>query len=102
MKRWEINAACRANLRTCFHQPQNCKPPDLNPSHILKDEAYVQEILSTISNTFIDRLSPHPLASISTGIVATENAVHDLNNAKKIGQLAKEEFIKSRIQENSF
>ena len=107
VKRWEINAAYRANLRTCFHkhlnyQPQNCKHPDLNPSRILKDEADVQGILSTISNTFIDPLNLHPLVSISTGIVATEKVVHDLNNAKKIGQLAMVEFIRSRLQENSF
>ena len=36
VKRSEINAAYRANLRSCFHkhlnyQPQNCKHPDLNP-----------------------------------------------------------------------
>ena len=37
VKRWEINAAYRAALRTCFHkhldyQPQKYKHPDLNPS----------------------------------------------------------------------
>ena len=82
VKRWEINAAYRANLRTCIHkhlnyQPQNCKHPDLNPSLILKGEADAQKILSTISNTFIDPLALQP-------------------------QLAMEEFIKSRLQENSF
>ena len=82
VKRWEINAAYIGNLRTCFHrhlnyQPQNCKHPDLNPSRILKDEADVQKILSTISNTFISPLSLQPLVSKSTGIVATEKVVHD-------------------------
>ena len=36
VKRWEINAAYRAALRTCFlkhldYQPQKYKHPDLNP-----------------------------------------------------------------------
>ena len=41
IKRWEINAAYRAALRTCFHkhldyQLQKYKHPDLNPSRIYK------------------------------------------------------------------
>ena len=51
VKRWEINAAYRAVLRTCFHkhldyQPQKYKHPDLNPSRIKKDENDVQRILA--------------------------------------------------------
>ena len=39
VKRWEINAAYRAELRTCFlkhldYQPQKYKHPYLNPSGI--------------------------------------------------------------------
>ena len=63
VKRWEINAPCRATLRTCFHkhlhyQPQKYKHPDLNPSPIKKDENDVQHILAIIETTFVDPYCP--------------------------------------------
>ena len=69
VKRWEINAAYRAALRTCFHkhlnyQPQKYKHPDLNPSRIKKDENDVQVILSIIETTFVNPLSPSPFLQI--------------------------------------
>ena len=41
------------------------------------------------------------MVSISSGIVAADKVVHDLTNAKKIGKSAMDEFIKSRLQEES-
>ena len=63
VKRWEINAPCRATLRTCFHkhlhyQPQKYKHPDLNPSPIKKDENDVQHILAIIETTFVNPYCP--------------------------------------------
>ena len=97
VKRWEINAAYRAALRTCFHkhldyQPQKYKHHDLNPSRIMQDEKAVQCILPVIATTFIDPLSPLKLMSISTGVLATEKVA----SAKKKGEAAFYTFVKSR------
>lgn len=102
VKRWEINAAYRAALRTCFHKhldyhPQKFKHPDLNPSRIKKDEDAVQCILTTIATTFIEPLSPLPLLSISTGIMATDRVASDMSSAKTKGKAAFDEFTKTRL-----
>ena len=90
IKRWEINAACRAALQTCFHkhldyQPQKYKHHDLNPSRIMQDEKAVQCILSVVATNFIDHLSPLELMSISTGVLATEKVASDMSSAKEKG-----------------
>ena len=90
VKRWKINATDRVSLQKCFHNrinyhPQKFKHADLNPSRIKKDEDAVQKILSTIEATFIDQLSPLPLISISTGIIATDKGTSDMMFAKAIG-----------------
>ena len=102
VKRWEINAAYRAALRTCFHkhldyQPQKYKHHDLNPSRIVQDEKAIQCILSVIAATFIDPLSPLQLMSISTGVLATEKMASDMSSAKKKGETAFYTFVKSRL-----
>ena len=104
VKRWEINAAYRAALRTCFHmhldyQPQKYKHPDLNPSRIMKDENAVQRILSTIATTFIDPLSPSQLMSITTGVMATEIVSLDMLSAKSKGKAALDEFVENRLSD---
>ena len=102
VKRWEINAAYTAALRTCFHkhldyQPQKYKYHDLNTSRIMQDEKAVQCILSVIATTFIDPLSPLKLMSISTGVLATEKVPSDMSSAKKKGEAAFYTFVKSRL-----
>ena len=106
VKKWEINAPYRAALRKCFHkhinyQSQNFKHPDLSPSRIKKDEDDVQRILSTISTTFVDPLSPLPLLSISTGIMATEKVTIDMMTAKQCGQTAMSEFTETRLSQQA-
>ena len=93
VKRWEINAAYRATLRTCFHkhldyQPQKYKHPDLNPSRIKKDENDIQRILAIIETTFVDLFSPSQLMSISIGVLANEKVESDILSAKEKGQQA--------------
>ena len=93
MKRWEINATYRGSLRKCFdnhiiYHPQKFKDPDLNLSRIKKDEDAVQKISSAIEATFVDPLSPLPLISISTGIIATDKVTSDMMSAKAIGKEA--------------
>ena len=102
VKRWEINAAYRAALGTCFnkhldYQPQNYKHHNLNPSRIMQDEKAVQCILSVIATTFIDPLSPLPLISISTGVLASEKVASDITSAKEIGETAFYTSVKSRL-----
>ena len=102
IKRWEINAACRAALQTCFHkhldyQPQKYKHHDLNPSRIMQDEKAVQCILSVVATTFIDHLSPLELMSISTGVLATEKVASDMSSAKEKGETAFYTFVKIRL-----
>jgi hypothetical protein len=104
VKRWEINAAYRAALRSCFHkhlnyQPQKYKHPDLNSTRIKKDQEDVQRIISTIDDPFIDPLSPQPLVSISSGVIASHKVVIDLMKAKELGEAAKEKFIQTRLTE---
>ena len=100
--RWEINAAYRAALRTCFHkhldyQPQNYKHPDLNLSRIKKEENDVQHILATIETTFADPFCPSQLKSISTGVLANEKAESDIHSAKEKRQAAFDTFVKTRL-----
>ena len=62
VNRWELNAAYRAQLRPCFYKhinynQQMYKHADLYPSRIKKDEDYVQSILKTINESFIDPFS---------------------------------------------
>ena len=102
VKRWEINAAYGAALRTCFHkhldyQSQKYKHHDLNPSRIMQDEKAVQSILSVIATTFIDPLSPLQLMSVSTGILATEKVASGMSSAKEKGETAFYTFVKSRL-----
>ena len=58
------------------------KHPDINPARIKKDKEDVQRILVTMSEIFIDPLSPQPLISISTGVQATEKVALDIKSAK--------------------
>ena len=104
VKRWEINKAYRAALRTCFHkhldyQPQKYKHPDFNPSRIKKDENDVQLILAIIETTFVDLFCPLQLMSISTGVLANENVESDILSAKEKGQAAFDTFLKTRIKQ---
>ena len=100
VKRWEISAAYREALGTCFHkhldyQPQKYKHHDINPSRIMQDEKAGQCILSVIATTFIDPLSPLQLMSISTGVLATEKVTSDMSYAKKKGVKEFYTFVKS-------
>ena len=71
-----------------------------HPSRIKKDEDTVQKILSTAEATFIDLLSPLPLISISTGIIATEKVTSDMISVKVIGKEAMDTLIRSRLSVN--
>ena len=100
--RWEINAAYRAALRTCFYkrldyQPQKYKHPDLNPSRIKKDEIDVKCILAIIETTFVDLFCPSQLMPISTGVSANEKVESDIPSAKEKGQAAFDIFLKTRL-----
>ena len=104
VKRWEVNAAYRAGVCSCFLSHLNYvipkhKHPDLNPSRIKKDQEDVQRILSTMAETFIDPFTPQPLISISTGVIATEKVTLDLREVKEKGEAAMEMFIKARLTE---
>ena len=72
------------------------KHHDLNPSRIMQDEKAVQCILSVIATTFIDPLSPLPLMSISTGVLAKKVA-SDMSSAKEKGETEFYTFVKSRL-----
>ena len=65
----EINAACRANIRTIFYK-QLYKHPDLISSRIKIGQDAVDNILGILERTFIDPLSPLLLMCISTDLVA--------------------------------
>ena len=102
VKRWEINAAYRTALRTCFHkhldyQPQKYKHPDLNPSRIKKDENDVRRILAIIETTFVDPFCPSQLMSISTGVLANEKVESDILSAKDKRQADFETFVRTRL-----
>ena len=53
--------------------------------------------ISTTDTSFIDQLSPLPLLSISTGVVATDKVTPDMMSAKSVGKNAMDEFISSRL-----
>ena len=69
VKRWKINAAYRATIRTVFHKHFNYDVqkyihPDLNPSRIKKDQDVVGNILgiyrpfeSSSIDVYMDRFS---------------------------------------------
>ena len=98
VNRWELNAAYRAQLRSCFYKhinynQQMYKHADLYPSRIKKDEDDVQSILKTINESFIDPFNDLGLLSISSGVIAMSKVETDCLSANQYGKKAMEKFI---------
>ena len=88
----EINAACRANIRTIFYK-QLYKHPDLISSRIKIGQDAVDNILGILETTFIDPLSPLLLMCISTDLVAIKKAAKDMLLAETLGEAAMKKFL---------
>ena len=104
MKRWEITAknTYRANLRKCLHlhlqyEKQKYAHKDLAPSRISRDEKDVQAVIDVLTNVFIHPFSDIPLASISTGIVVSEDIAARIIDAKCQGINEMNQFIDNRL-----
>lgn len=102
VRRWEINASYRADLRNCFHEHFNYESQqyphkDLSPSRILKDEEDVAAVLSVLTETFIHPFSEQPLVSISTGIEVPRALSDEILNAENIGTDAMKAFMSERL-----
>ena len=103
VKRWEITASYRANIRKCLHQhlcynKQRYSHGDLIPPSIRRDENKVQAVVDVLTNVFIHPLSTMPFASISTGIIANENAAESMLEAKINGMNEMRKFINDKLQ----
>ena len=102
IKRWELNATYRAAMRTCFHEHLNYRPqqhlhPDLMHSRTKRDNTDVNNLLSTLTTTFINPFSPEPLVSISSRTVAPDNINQDLMVAEEKGKEVMNKFIEERL-----
>ena len=103
VKRWEITAFYRANILKCLHQhlcynKQRHSHSDLNPSSKGKDENAVQAVVDVLTNVFIPPFSKMALASISTGIMANENAAESMLEANINGTNEMGKFISDQLQ----
>ena len=99
VKRWEIYAAYRANIRTIFLKHLDYDVHNLNPSRIKKDQDAVDNILGIPKTTFVDPFSPLPLMYILTGVVANEKVTKDMLLAETLGEAAMREFLDIRLGE---
>ena len=88
----EINAACRANIRTIFYK-QLYKHPDLISSRIKIGQDAVDNIFGILETTFIDPLSPLLLMCISTDLVAIKKATKDMLLAETLGEAAMKKVL---------
>ena len=88
----EINAACRANIRTIFYK-QLYKHPDLISSRIKIGQDAVDNIFGILETTFIDPLSPLLLMCISTDLVAVKKATKDMLLAETLGEAAMKKVL---------
>ena len=73
VRRWEVNASYRAELRTSFHRhldynQQKYKHKDISPSRIRRDERDVTSFMTVLTEAFTDPFGERPLVGISTGI----------------------------------
>ena len=104
--RWTLNAPYRAEIRKSLHSHLKLSPTcyphkDLTPSRISRDERDVQAVINVAKNVFINPFLQSCLISISNGMVANDAVRDDLLSAKEKGIKAMEEFITSRLSENS-
>ena len=102
VKRWEITATYRENLRKCLHlhlqyEKQKYAHKDLTPSRISRDEKDVQAVIDVLTNVFIYPFSDIPFASISTGIVVSEDIAARIIDAKCQGINEMNQFIDNRL-----
>ena len=66
-----------------------------------RDNTVVNNLLSTLTTTFIKPFSSEPLLSISTGIVAPGNITQDLMVAQEKGKQVMNKFIEERLWHHS-
>lgn len=69
----------------------------MNPPRIRIDEKDVQASVDVLTNVFIHPFSEMSLASISTGIIATENAAESMLEAEINGMNKIAKFISKRL-----
>ena len=83
------------------------KPPgvshaDLEPSRMRKDEESTHAVVDLLESTWVNPFSTQSeLISISTASAPPADIKHDLIFARKKGEIAYEEFQKSRLDENA-
>ena len=73
VRRWEVNASYRAELRTSFHRhldynQQKYKHKDISPSRKRRDERDVISDMTVLTEAFTDPFGERLLVGISTGI----------------------------------
>ena len=103
VRRWEVNASYRAELRTCFqkhlhYNRQKYKHKDISPPRIRKDERDVISVITVLTEAFIDPFGERPLAGISTGIEMPQYFSDDIPAAEGKGQEAMDDFIQKRLE----
>lgn len=77
------------------------KPKDIGKSRMKLDEQMVQQCYKTIEHWQNPFLPQENLLSLSSGAVASEKIVEDLNAAEDIGKASVQQFLKERIVEGT-
>ena len=103
VKRREITASYRANVRKWLHQlfcynEQRYSHSDLNLSSIRRDENDVKVVIDVLTNVFILPFIEMLLGSISTGIIVKENAAESMVKATINGINEMGRCISDRLQ----
>ena len=99
----EYRSICLRNLREMVHEkPPGVSHADLEPSRMRKDEESTQAVVDLLESTWVNPFSTQSeLISISTASAPPADIKHDLIFARKKGEIAYEEFQKSRLDENA-
>ena len=100
-QRWVLNASCRAKYIKLIREHLSLKPEgyihkELAAAHIKIDSEAMEKVQDILENVLANPRNGGELASLSTGVLASDTIKDYLLNARKYGETNCKEFVESR------
>ena len=95
-QRWVLNASRRAKYRNLIREHLSFKPEGLAAARIKIDSEAVEKVHDVLENVLANPWNGGELASLSTGVLASDTIKDNLLNARKYGETNCKEFEESR------
>ena len=100
-QRWVLNASRRAKYRKLIREHLSLKPEgyihkELAAARIKIDSEAVEKVQDVLENVLANPWNGGELASLSTGVLASDTIKDNLLNARKYGATNCKEFVESR------